>query len=170
MDTGASADRPRQAGLLAGLQLRAGYLAIRLVDAMRPRLSLGVRVVAFDGDGGVFLVRHSYLPGLHLPGGAVDADETCREAAAREAREEGGLAFDTPPDLFHVYRSTGGGRRDHIVLFTVRGAHQARPKRPGLEIVAAGFHPLAALPDDLTPATRARIDEVQGLRVPSDAW
>lgn len=148
----------------------AGQLAIRVSDAVRPRLSLGVRLLALDDAGGVFLVRHSYLPGLHLPGGAVDAGETCREAAVREAREEGGLAFDARPELFQVYRSTAGGRRDHIVLFVVRGARQMRPTRPGLEIIAAGFHPLAALPQDLTPPTRNRISEVLEGGVPGDRW
>ncbi len=145
-------------------------MAIRLSEAFRPRVSLGVRLVALDGAGGVFLVRHSYVPGLHLPGGAVDAGETCREAAVREAQEEGWLAFDAAPELFNVYRSTAGGRRDHIALFTASGVRQERPKRPGLEIVAAGFHRLDALPDDLTPSTRARIEEIRGLRPKSDHW
>ena len=156
--------------LLSALHQLAGQLAIRLADAFRPRLSLGVRLLALDDAGGVFLVRHSYLPGLHLAGGAVDAGETCREAAIREAREEGGLAFDARPELFHIYRSTAGGRRDHVVLFVVRGARQTRPMRPGLEIVAAGFHSLEALPGDLTPATRSRIAEVLQGRPPGDTW
>ena len=85
-------------------------------------------------------------PACTCPAAAVDAGETCREAALREAHEEGGLAFAAPPELFHIYRSTAGGRRDHVVLFVARDARQARPTRPGLEIVAAGFHPLDALP------------------------
>jgi ADP-ribose pyrophosphatase YjhB (NUDIX family) len=156
--------------MLGALHRQAGYLAIRLADAFRPRLSLGVRLVALDAAGGVFLVRHSYLPGLHLPGGAVDAGETCREAAVREAREEGGLDLPERPELFHVYRNTAGSRRDHVVLFVARGARQARPARPGLEIVGARFHPLAALPPDLTRSTRSRIDEVLAGRPAGDAW
>ena len=156
--------------LLATLHQRAGMLAIRIADAMRPPLSLGVRLVAFDDRNRVFLVRHSYLPGLHLPGGAVDADETCREAAVREAREEGGLDFATPPELFHIYRNGAGGRRDHVVMFVVRDARQARPERPSLAILAAGFHALDRLPDDLTLATRRRLDEVLAGGRPEDSW
>jgi ADP-ribose pyrophosphatase YjhB (NUDIX family) len=167
VSTAAPSDRR---SLLASLHQRAGMLAIRIADAMRPPLSLGVRLVAFDDRERVFLVRHSYLPGLHLPGGAVDAEETCREAAVREAREEGGLDFAAPPELFHIYRNGAGGRRDHVVLFVVRDARQARPKRPSLEILAADFHPLDRLPDDLTPATRRRLDEVLAGRRPEDSW
>ena len=128
--------------------------------------------VAFDDAGGVFLVRHSYLPGLHLPGGAVDTGETCREAAIREAREEGGLDFDARPELFHVYRSTAGGRRDHIVVFRgPRVPARRGPRAPGLEIIAAGFHPLDALPPDATAATRrpARRRSCGG-GPPADTW
>ncbi len=156
--------------MLRGAHRWLGLAASRLADALRPPLSLGVRLLALDDAGGVFLVRHSYTPGLHLPGGGVDADETCRAAALREAREEGGLELARPPELFHIYHSLAPGRRDHIVLFVARGARQPRRIRPGLEILSAGFHPLAALPPDATPATRSRIAEVLDGRPVSDTW
>ncbi len=163
------ADRD-QLGPLQRLHRQAGYLAIRLADLRRPRLSLGVRLIALDAGGRVFLVRHSYLPGWHLPGGAVDPGETLREAAVREAEEEGGLVFDGRPELFQVYRSAAGGRRDHIGLFTVRGARQDRPRRPNAEILASGFHALDALPEGVTAATRERLAEVLEGRTPGDVW
>lgn len=156
--------------LLRSAYQSAGTLLSRLTELFRPRLSLGVRLVALDGSGGVFLVRHSYLPGLHLPGGAVDREETCRAAAIREAREEGGLVLDDPPELFAVYRSTAGGRRDHILLYVSRNARQPEPKRASLEILSAGFHPLAALPEDVTRATRDRMAEVLDGRTPAEIW
>lgn len=156
--------------VLRAIHQRVGVLAIRVANALRPRLSLGVRLVALDDRGGVFLVRHSYLPGLHLPGGAVDAGESCRDAVEREAREEGDLAFEARPELFHIYWNPAGGRRDHVVLYVVRDARQVRPRAPSLEILAAGFHPLDRLPDDLTPATRNRLEEVLGGRRPADTW
>ena len=157
-------------GPLGALHHRAGMLVVRFANAFRPGLSLGVRLVAIDAEERVFLVRHSYLPGLHLPGGAVDADETCRQAAIREAEEEGGLAFDAPPELFGVYYNPAGGRRDHVVLYLVRGVRQLRPQRPGLEIVSAGFYPLVELPADLTGGTRRRLAEVVGDAPRSDDW
>ena len=131
---------------LAALHRRAGYLAVRLADAFRPRLSLGVRLVALDKAGGVFLVRHSYLPGLHLPGGGVDAGETCREAAVREAREEGGLVLDAEPELFHIYHSAAEGRRDHVVLFVARGARQRGGPVPGSRSSPPGSTPSTPCP------------------------
>jgi 8-oxo-dGTP pyrophosphatase MutT (NUDIX family) len=162
-------DRDRL-GPIQRLHRQAGMVAIRLADLRRPRLSLGVRLIALDGERRVFLVRHSYLPGWHLPGGAVDPDETLRAAAIREAAEEGGLLLDRRPELFHVYRSTAGGRRDHIALFVVEGARQERPQRPGAEIIASGFYPLDALPAGVTGATRARLAEVLDGEEPDDVW
>jgi ADP-ribose pyrophosphatase YjhB (NUDIX family) len=167
--TEVGAPRDPRSGL-AGLHRRVGYLAIRFANAFRPQLSLGVRLVAFDDAGRVFLVRHSYLPGLHLPGGAVDLGESCRDAALREAREEGGLEVEGVPELFGLYWNPSQDFRDHIAVFVARGALQARPRQAKLEIVAAAFHPLDALPDDLTPATRRRLAEVAGAAAPTERW
>ena len=157
-------------GLVAALHQRAGETLIRVKHAFGPRLTLGVRLLALDDEGRVFLVRHSYLPGLHLPGGAVDPGESCRNAAAREAAEEGGLVLGGEPVLFQVYMNPTGGRHDHVVLYVARGVRQERVRPPSLEIVAGGFHPADPPPDAATRATRDRLAEVLGGGVPSDCW
>jgi 8-oxo-dGTP pyrophosphatase MutT (NUDIX family) len=164
-----SPDRPR-AGVAAAVHQQIGNLAMRAADLLRPRLSLGVRLLALDAEGRVFLVRHSYVPGVHLPGGAVDPGETCRQAAEREAREEGGLVVGAPPDLFHVYSNPGGGRHDHVILFVARNVRQPAPAGPSLEIVSSGFHPPDRLPDATTPATRRRLAEVLEGIPAEDIW
>ncbi|WP_392663344.1 NUDIX domain-containing protein [Amaricoccus sp. B4] len=164
-------DLPARPGLLHRLHLLAGTMAINVSNALRPRLTLGVRIAAFDPEGRVFLVRHSYVPGFYLPGGGVELGETCREAVIREASEEGGLVFDTPPNLHHIYRCDTLGRRDHIVLFVAYGTLTPNgfPKTGG-EILDAGFYAPDALPDDATRATRARVAELMSGEAPSDIW
>jgi ADP-ribose pyrophosphatase YjhB (NUDIX family) len=163
-------DRPAGAGPVGRLQLALGRLAISARARLRAPMSLGVRVLALNAGGEVLLVRHSYLPGLALPGGAVDAGETAREAAMREAREEATLEFAEPPALFHLYLNRSLGNRDHVALFVARGVVQRRVPAPGLEILAARFYRPDALPEDATPATRARLSEVLGGAPPSEFW
>ena len=39
-------------------------------------MTLGARAVVLDGDNHVFLIKHSYVTGWHLPGGGVETGET----------------------------------------------------------------------------------------------
>lgn len=158
-------------GVLTRLHLAFGRAAVYAVSLTRPRMTFGVRLLARDARGRVFLVLHSYVPGWHLPGGGIDARETAREAAAREAAEEGGLRLSAPPALFHVYLRRTRAIDDHIVLFTAEGAEApAEPRGPSAEILASGFFAPEDLPPETTPATRARIAETCEGAPPSDWW
>ena len=163
-------DRPLGATRLGRLQLRGGRALISAVNLLRPRITLGVRLLALNAEGEVFLVRHSYLPGFHLPGGGVGPGETVREAALREASEEGALVCVEPPELFGIYLNLALARRDHVVLFVARDAEEGEAHGGGLEVVQKDFFPLNALPEDATPATRTRIEEVLFGRPPSEIW
>ena len=136
-------------------------------------LTLGVRAVLIrEGAAGpeVFLVRHSYVPGWHLPGGAVEAGETVGDAVAREIREECALAVSGTPELFGLYFNRAASRRDHVAVFRVRDFAVLGPRAADLEIVEAGFHPVAGLPEATTTATRARLAEMLEGRAVSSYW
>ncbi len=125
-------------------------------------MTLGVRALVIDGSGRIFLVKHSYIVGWHLPGGGVEVGETLAQALARELREEGHIELTGPAHLHGIFFNKRISRRDHVALFVVREfRHSAMPK-PNREIVAHGYFPLDALPNDTSAATRARIAEVLG--------
>jgi 8-oxo-dGTP pyrophosphatase MutT (NUDIX family) len=133
-------------------------------------LTVGVRAAVFDGDGRVFLVKHSYLPGWHLPGGGVETGETILAALERELREEGNIELTEPPVFHAVYFNRRISRRDHVALYIVRSFRQPTPPRPNREIVAHGFFAADALPADTSRATRERIAEVLTGRPPAEIW
>ncbi|HYE50266.1 MAG TPA: NUDIX domain-containing protein [Azospirillaceae bacterium] len=136
---------------------------------LRRPVTLGVRVLVRDGDGRVLLVRHSYVAGWHLPGGAVDRGESVLQAGARELREEVGLEALPPLRLLSLHARLRPWASDHVALVLVeswRGAVRV----DGMEIVEAGFFDPAALPADTTPATRRRLAEAADGSGPAEHW
>ncbi|HEY5280016.1 MAG TPA: NUDIX domain-containing protein [Pseudolabrys sp.] len=152
----------------------------RLEPAIRPMMhlywrvtraaTLGARGMVIDGHGRLFLVKHSYVDGWHMPGGGVETGETMQTALARELAEEGNITLTGQPQLFAVYFNARVSRRDHVGLYIVRDFLQESPPQPNREIVEHGFFAVDALPQDTSRATRARIDEVlKGVAV-SELW
>ena len=133
-------------------------------------LTLGVRAVVIDPAGRIFLVKHSYVTGWHLPGGGVETGETVLEALARELVEEGGIAAVGPPTLHGIFFNVRVSRRDHIAVYVVRDFTQEGGPRHAHEIVDHGFFAPDALPGETTRATRARLDEVLKGAPKSERW
>jgi 8-oxo-dGTP pyrophosphatase MutT (NUDIX family) len=132
-------------------------------------VTLGVRAIVRDGEGRVLLVRHTYVPGWYLPGGAVDARESVGEALARELVEETNTRIIGTPRLIGIYFNSRG-RSDHVVLFEVPAFEQISAKKPDREIAEARFFALDDLPKGTTRATRARLDEYVNGRPISPIW
>jgi ADP-ribose pyrophosphatase YjhB (NUDIX family) len=132
--------------------------------------TLGARAMVIDGKGRIFLVKHSYVEGWHLPGGGVETGETMLEALTRELAEEGNIQMTTPPVLHGVFFNKRASRRDHVALFIVREFRQDGPPVPNHEIIEHGFFAPDALPNGVSRATRARVAEVIGGVAISELW
>jgi 8-oxo-dGTP pyrophosphatase MutT (NUDIX family) len=133
-------------------------------------LTLGVRAVVIDPQGRVFLVKHSYVSGWHLPGGGVEPGETVHAALARELLEEGGIAALEPPVLHGIFFNGRVSRRDHVAVFVIRAFRQDGGPRHVHEIIDHGFFSTEALPPDTTRGTRARLAEVLDGVAVSERW
>lgn len=132
--------------------------------------TLGVRAMVIDGTGRIFLVKHSYVDGWHLPGGGVETGETLLEALTRELAEEGNIRIATTPQLYGIYFNKRTSPRDHVALFIVRDFRQEGNPQPNHEIIAHGFFAPDALPEDASRGTRARVAEVMGGAAISELW
>jgi ADP-ribose pyrophosphatase YjhB (NUDIX family) len=133
-------------------------------------MTLGVRGVVLDGDSRIFLVKHSYVSGWHLPGGGVEAGETFADALARELMEEGQIELTGEPVLHGVFFNGHVSRRDHVAVYVVRHFRQEGLPEPNREIVACGFFEAGAMPPDTTEGTRLRIAEVLENRAKITTW
>jgi ADP-ribose pyrophosphatase YjhB (NUDIX family) len=142
----------------------------RVTGLLQRPMTLGVRAIALDDSGRVFLVRHTYVPGFHLPGGAVERGETAVVSLLRELEEEGGLVTKETPRLIGFYYNPRHSRRDHVALYLTPGVRQASPRAPDWEIAESGFFALDALPPGTTPSTRARIAEYLQQTSPASVW
>jgi ADP-ribose pyrophosphatase YjhB (NUDIX family) len=133
-------------------------------------LTLGVRAVVIDAQNRVFLVKHSYVSGWHLPGGGVEPGEAVQAALARELLEEGAITALEPPVLHGIFFNGRVSRRDHVAVFVIRAFRQDGGPRHVHEIIDHGFFSTEALPPDTTRGTRARLAEVLDGVAVSERW
>lgn len=138
------------------LLVRAVHLYSRLMRGM----TLGVRAAVLDEAGRVFLVRHTYVPGWHLPGGGVEVGETLLEALAKELREEACIRLNGEPLLHGVFFNRVASRRDHVAVYVAREFTVESVKQPDREIAEAGWFSIEALPEGTTAGTRRRLVEI----------
>lgn len=132
-------------------------------------MTLGVRVIAVRSDGQICLVRHTYTPGWHLPGGGVERGESCQEAALKEAREEAGLLIARSDiALVSVHSNFENFPGDHVLVYLTRNWTQTATTTAH-EIAEYGFFNPASLPHETTAGTKRRLAEFAGGTV-STTW
>lgn len=132
-------------------------------------MTLGVRGVVEDRAGRVLLVRHTYTPGLHFPGGGVEKAEPALTALRRELQEEAGVQILAGAELYGVYSNHASFKNDHVLLYRVRAWEQTATDNHGeiAEIVWAD--PLAP-PTGTSAGTVRRLQELYADAPLSDFW
>ncbi|MBW8752770.1 MAG: NUDIX domain-containing protein [Sphingomonadales bacterium] len=117
----------------------------------RPRVA-GCRVLAFDGEGRVLLVRHSYGTGNWMaPGGGLRRGEDPLRAGPRELREETGCGLAGVWPVALVEEPLKGATN---VVHVVAGSAIGAPVPDGREVIEAAFFAPEALPARMSDLLR----------------
>jgi 8-oxo-dGTP pyrophosphatase MutT (NUDIX family) len=138
-------------GLRVAHRLRLQWWRVR-----RPRLA-GCRVLAFDAEERLLLVRHSYGSGKWMPpGGGLARGEDALAAAARELLEETACRLDNAALIALSSEQVGAARNEvHIV----GGLTTDAPCPDGREIIEARFFELHLLPENMPAQFCERLPE-----------
>lgn len=123
-------------------------------------LTMGAQGMILRPDNHVLLIRHTYRPGWHFPGGGVERGETIETALTREVQEEAGVELTAKPELFGMYANFKAFPSDHIAFFVIRAWSQPVVPEPNHEIAEHRFVAPDALPDGTVGPVRRRLDEV----------
>lgn len=133
-------------------------------------MTLGVRAIVEDEKGQVLLVRHTYVPGWHLPGGGVETGQSFLQALADELREEANVELSGKARLLGIYFNKQASKRDHVAVFHCTRWKVTTPKIPDREIAETGWFSMDKLPEGTTQATRRRLSELQEGQQPDEFW
>lgn len=133
-------------------------------------LTLGAQGCVLDAGNRVLLIRHTYRPGWHFPGGGVEKTESAEFALIRELQEEAGIIVDGRPKLFGLYDNNRLFPGDHVALYVVRSWRQPSVPPPNREIAEQGFFAASALPAGIHQSTRLRIEEILRSGAPAEMW
>ncbi|MCP1198072.1 NUDIX domain-containing protein [Notoacmeibacter sp. MSK16QG-6] len=137
---------------------------------MKRGLTLGVRAVVRSEDGKFLLVRHTYTPGWHFPGGGVEKGETAERTLTNELLQETGLRLTTKPTLHGAYHNSGISKRDHVLVYLCEVDGTLPDTPPSMEISEIGYFSFANLPDGVEPGTLRRMKELVEGVAQSGAW
>ena len=133
-------------------------------------LTFGAQAALIDPQGRILLIRHTYRKGWHFPGGGVERGETVEEALEREMEEEAGVALTGVPELFGIYSNANVFPNDHVALFVAREWRQTRIPEPNHEIAEQRLFAPDQLPEDISPGTGRRLEEILSGKPRSRFW
>lgn len=137
--------------------MKVAYRGLQIKWALLRPVTVGVRMMLIR-DGKILMIRQTYLPGWHFPGGMVDRYELLQQAAEREAHEEVGVICNGNAKLFGLYSNFIEYKSDHIVVFYCHDFEIASaPDR--WEIAEIGWFPLDKLPQDASAGSKRRATE-----------
>jgi 8-oxo-dGTP diphosphatase len=131
-----------------------------------PTPNVSVRMIIFDDQQQVLLVKEKVDGGYTLPGGWADLFESPVEAIRKECLQEAGATVDVEKlsGVYHFdFQHHGSDQSQYVLVFKGR---LTKPLQPfGHEIIDVGFFPIDQLPKKLS----FKIDRKDLIRMITDA-
>lgn len=119
---------------------------------------IGCRVLVFDAEERLLLIRHSYGSGQWmLPGGGLKRGEDALRAARREVAEETGLGLDAIALLDSRHEMLAGAAHQ---VHLVAGWTADLPRPDGREVLTAEFFSHHELPEPVTAGLAERLPDL----------
>ena len=147
--------------------MRFYHLIKNAIFYLLAKRTIGVRTLLLH-EGKILLVKHTYQKGWYTIGGSIEPGETPYQALIRELQEEVGVTLSSQPQLFSVYYSDNEKRDDYIIFYICQLGQQEPVV--SAEIAEQQWFYCDQLPEDISPATKKRIEEYQGLVTISEHW
>ncbi len=149
-------------------------LAYKTLSTIRNRVfmtfnvkTIGARALVIQDDK-VLLIKHTYKNGWYTIGGGVKKNESTQTAIVRELFEEVGVTPTEEPKLFAIYHNSFEKRDDYIAFYIVQKFKIEESY--SFEIEEKKWFSFNALPPEITPSTKRRIEEFLDQRQTSDRW
>ena len=158
----------RRTTLLKRLIMTLVHQTLRAYWFFRRPVTKGARAIAITPGGRIILIRHSYIPGWHLPGGGCRAGEEARAAVLRELREEIGLISHGGVEFLAEYAHVIDFKDDRVSLFVATDVVYAAGR--SLEVDEVMEFPMDDLPPGVSAPTRRRLAEFRGTAPISREW
>lgn len=118
----------------------------------------------------MLLLRHTYTPGWHFPGGGVEKGETAVLSMQRELKEEAGIEAELGAiQLLSIHANHGFFPNDHVLVYRITEWKQGEATSKG-EIAEVRFVDPLMPPEGTSPATQRRLDEIFAGADTSQLW
>lgn len=153
-----------------GLHRRVFLYLLHVFFVLRRGLTVGVRAIVRSEDGKFLLVRHTYTPGWHFPGGGVERGQSAEHALSLELLQETGLRLSAAPILHGAFHNCGISKRDHVLVYLCEVEGSLAETKRNAEIAEIGFFGLGELPEEIEAGTLRRMRELVECEAHSETW
>ncbi|MBN8237372.1 NUDIX hydrolase [Halobacillus kuroshimensis] len=139
---------------------------IRKKIGSRPLITAGSTIIVQDDRGRVLLQLRSDTEEWGLPGGALEPGETLEETAAREWKEETGLAVSSLTQIGtfsgedYYFQYPNGDEVYNVITVFLAGKTKGTESIPDHETLELAYYPLCELPENLDERARLILKEV----------